>query len=459
MSSPQPPENQPEQGGGQFPTSGDPALASSGPTQAVQPGTGGNPVSEATQVVRPGQQQPGANPDATQVVPPGQASPNYGQHLAGAQPQAQQPGWGAPGQQQGWAAPGAQPGYPQQQQQAAPGYGAPGYGQPMQGQPMQGQPGQPMPGQQQPYGQQQAAPGYGAPGYGQPAYPGYAPQAAAANTTQIVNWVIIGLIGVLSLVALILAIVGMVRLGGATSGPANLGITGAELQQAEQFCASNPSTPECQQLAAAQSSVSSGLTLAWISLIIVLIGALAAAVGAVLLYLKRPFAHFLVLGGGAVMLIFAIVYGAKYAFVGSIVYYLIAGLVVAGAGALAFFPQTREYLGLPPVAATGYGQAAGFGQVYAAQQQQPNPYGQQQPYGGYPQQQQQPPQQQGYPQQPGQYPQQQPGGYQQAPNTGGFPQQTPPAGSGYPQSGAFPQQPGQYPQQQPPTGQQPPNPW
>lgn len=453
MSSPQPPENQPEQGGGQSPTSGDPALASSGPTQAVQPGSGATPTPDVAPAV--------ANPDATQVVPPGQASPNYGQHLAGAQPQAQ-PAWGAPGQQQqqqqpSWVGPTAQPGYQQQQQHpAAPGYGAPGYGQP--GQPGQPMPGQQMPGQpgQQPYGQQQQQP-YGAPGYGQPAYPGYAPQAAAGpSTTQIVNWVIIGVVGVLSLVSVILVIVDLVRLGGVNTGPSLS--DDPSFAQLQQLCATNPGAPGCDQIANLQSQTPS-LALAWISLIVLLVGALAAAGGAVLLYLKRPFAHFLVLGGGAAMLIFSIVYGAKYAFAGAIVYYLIAGLVLIGAGVLAFFPQTREYLGLPPVAVTGYGQAAGFGQVYAAQQ--PNPYGQQQPYGaqpgGYPQQQQQ--QQPGYPQQqqPGQYPQQQQPGYPQAPGTGGFPQQAPPPG--YPQSGGFPQQPG-YPQQpQQPSQQQPPHPW
>src|ERR1700743_1914452 len=98
MSSPQPPENQPGQGGGQPPQSSDPALAGSGPTQVVQPGqpgTGSHPVQDSSQAspqaVRPGQ------PDATQVVPPGQAMPNYGQYTSAAQQPPQQPGqpgWG-----------------------------------------------------------------------------------------------------------------------------------------------------------------------------------------------------------------------------------------------------------------------------------------------------------------------------------------------------------------------------
>src|SRR5882757_513978 len=98
MSSPQPPEYSPGQGGGHNPQGDNPALADSGPTQAVQPGQGNTP--EATQVVRPGQQPGGGQnpfPEATQVVPPAQQNPNYGQYAAGVQPFApgapQQPGW------------------------------------------------------------------------------------------------------------------------------------------------------------------------------------------------------------------------------------------------------------------------------------------------------------------------------------------------------------------------------
>ncbi|HEX9334993.1 MAG TPA: hypothetical protein VF892_03865, partial [Pseudonocardiaceae bacterium] len=123
MSSPQPPEYSPGQGGGQPPAGEEPALADAGPTQAVQPGSGNPP--EATQVVRPGQQPPAGGPhsapEATQVVPPAQQNPNYGQYAAGVQPSAP----GAP-QQPGWT-----PGAPQQQS-PAPGYGqqpGAGYGQ------------------------------------------------------------------------------------------------------------------------------------------------------------------------------------------------------------------------------------------------------------------------------------------------------------------------------------------
>jgi hypothetical protein len=201
--------------------------------------------------------------------------------------------------------------------------------------------------------------------------------------------------------------------------------------------------------------VSTGIpTAAIIYFILMIIGGVAGVAGAVMIYLKKYVGQFAIVGGGALLLLFSIIFMAQYASEGRLVYDLIAGIVIGGAGALGFFPQTREYLGLPAVAATGYGQTGSFGQPNPyAQQQQPaygqQPYGeqQQQPYGAQPGQYQQPGQ---YPQQqPGQYPQQQqpPTGqpYQQ-PGTGGFPQQGP-------ASGGFPQQPGGYgqpPQQQPP---------
>jgi hypothetical protein len=160
-----------------------------------------------------------------------------------------------------------------------------------------------------------------------------------------------------------------------------------------------------------------------------------ALAGAAMIFLKKYAGQFAILGGGALLLVFAIIFMAQYGSEGRLVYDLIAGIVIIGAACLGFFPQTREYLGLPQVAPTSYGQAAGFGQ--------PNPYGQPSPYGAQPNPYGQPPQQPGYPQ-PGQYPQQQPQPYQQ-PGSGGFPQQGPPSG-GFPQPNPY----GQPPPQQPP---------
>jgi hypothetical protein len=365
--------------------------------------------------VRPGQQGPaGGNvPEATQVVPPGQPQPNYGQYASAAQPQ--QPQWVGPGQQQqGMPGYGQQPGYPQQ---PPPGYGQqPGYGAP--GQQPYGAPGQP-------YGQQ--------PGYGQPAYPAYgAGQGGGitASTNQIVSWVVLGVVALMSLLAAILTI----TLWSEASGGANpcAGFTGTEADLCN------------QQFAQVDTGIPAAAT---IYFILMLIGGIAGVAGAVLIFLKKYVGQFAIVGGGALLLLFSIIFIAQYASEGRLVYNLIAGIIIGGAGALGFFPQTREYLGLPALAATGYGQVGGFGQ--------PGPYGQpqqpygQQPYGEQPQQPygQQPGQ---YQQQPGQYPQQpqqpQPGQYQQ-PGTGGFPQQNPSSG-GFQQQGGY----GQPPQQQPPQG-------
>lgn len=427
MSSPQPPDLPQGQGGGQQPQNDDPALANAGPTQVVQPGLG-------------------STPDATQVVKPGQQNPNYGQYGAGVQP----PAPGAP-QQPAWT-PGAQ-----QQQPPAPGYGqqpaAPGYGQPP------AQPGYPAAGgypggqqQQQPYGQQ----AYGQqPGYGQqPAYPGYAPGAVAgsANTNKYMVWTGLGIAAVMALIAAIMTLTEFGDLG-------------------------NYSTVY-DQFSSLSGGLSTNVSLTSPAILITvnvatLVGALGVIAFAALAFLRKlAQAPLLFLVSSGLVLVAAIVGlivwpsagGVSFTGSGKLVYYLITGIVAAGVAAAIFFRpeflnEVRYAPGAPnPLAGLGqrgaaYGQAGGFGQPGG------NPYGQQQqsPYGQQPYGQQQPGQ---YPQQPSQYPQpgygqQQPGQQQyQQPGTGGFPQQGPPSG-GFPQ-----QQPGGYgqpPQQQPP--QQPPQQW
>jgi hypothetical protein len=318
----------------------------------------------------------------------------------------QPPAPGAP-QQPGWAGAPQQPGVPGYgQQPGVPGYGQqPGYG---------AAPGYLPPGQQPPYG---AQPGYPQSGYGQPVYPGYGPGQVGAppNTAQIINWVVLGVVALMSLLAAILTVTLWTQASGGGNPCDGLSGDAAAI---------------CGQYSSSYSLPAPAI----IYFVLLLIGGLAGVAGAVLLFLKKFFGQWAILGGGIALLLFSIVFIVQYSSEGRLVYDLIAGIIVGGAGALAFFPQTREYLGLPPVPTTGYGQAGGFGQ--------PGPYGQQpqygqQPYGVQP----------GYPQQPAapQYPQQQQPGYQQ-PGSGAFPQQNPP-------SGGFPQQPGYgQPPQQPPWG-------
>ncbi len=456
MSAPQPPENQPGQGGQptQGPQGGEPALASSGPTQVVQPGQ------------QPPQQPASAAPEATQVVQPGQQLPNYGQYTGGAQapPAAGAPGgWGGapqsdpfaaqqgqPGQQPGFGQPGQQqPSFGQQPaygapQQSAP-YGAPG-GVPGQ-QPGFGTPGQPNPyGAPAGYGQQPGQPAYGQPGqpgYGQPAYALGQGGGSGANT-QLIGWLLLGVVGILALLSIIFAIIGMSDAGSISSAT-------------NSFCQGLTDQSLCQQATNAVSAAEPSLALWWITQILMLVAGLAAIGGAVLAFLRNnltAIAPHLIAGAGAVLLIASIIFGAKYYFsIEATVYQLIAGLIIGAIGALGYFPQTKAYLGQPAAAGVG-GQAGGFGQPSYGQQ--PAPYGQpqQQPYGqpgqqpyGQPQQQQQQPY--GVPQQqPGQYGAQ-PGQYGAQPGTGGFPPQQP-------GTGGFPQQPGQP---GPYGGQQPPQQW
>jgi uncharacterized membrane protein YgcG len=134
-------------------------------------------------------------------------------------------------------------------------------------------------------------------------------------------------------------------------------------------------------------------------LILLIISSVTAVAGAVLLLLKKYVGQFLVLGGGIVLLLFAIITEAQYGATGRVTYDLIAGLFIAIAGGLLLVPQVRQFLGFPPLSSGagpgqyGGGQHGGGGQYGGGQyggggqspygQPQPGHYGQQGP-GGYP---------------------------------------------------------------------------
>lgn len=375
----------------------------SGPTPS--PAETGADGIERTQAIQPGQPLPGAgddeNPDRTQVVRGG------GDHTQTVAPGSvpQTPPYAQPGEHQPF--PGQQP--PQQ------GYGQPG-----------GFPGQPP---QQGYGQPQ--------GYPQQHGYGGAPGAAGGNAAMI-PMIVQGAVALFGLIALIMAITLMADFGELRSALAEFG----EL-----------------------SSFLPGYV--WVYAILALLGALAAVAGAVMLFMKKnAFAHYLVLGGGVALLLAGILLLIEFG--GSMtraVFFLIFGLLITAAGALAFVPNAKHFLFSGAQAGpAGYGGPNHFGQPggYPGQQQHQQPYGQQQQYGqqgqqqpgygqpaqGYGQPQQQPggygqqhQPQQGYGQQPYGQPQQQPGGYGQPPQQqpGGYPGQQPPPG---------------YGQQQPPQQQQ-----
>jgi hypothetical protein len=454
MSSPQPPENDAEPGG-QPPQLGDPALASSGPTQVVQPGQppapgGPSEMPEATQVVRPGQEPQGGgypNPGATQIVSSPQQNPGYGQYAAGVQPPApgapQQPGWppvqpAAPGYGQPPAAPAFG------QQPPAPGFGqaptASGYGAPAQqpyGAPPQPGYGQP---QQNPYGQQ--------PAYGQPAYGGGygAPSASSANMNKYLVWSGLGIQAVMALIAAIMALV----------------VFGNISDYSSQLDAEGGIDNVKKAVSAAGASVTlTDPTILIILNIVVLIACLAVIAGSVLAFLRKlAQAPLIMLIAGGLLLVASIVglilwpggSGQTSPGSGKYVYFLITGIVAAAVAAAIFFlPQylneVRYYPGAPNPLAGMKAKQSAYGQPGPYGQPQQQPYGAgtaQQPYGA-------PPQANPY----GAPQQQQPYGAPQAnpygappPNTGGFPPQGPP-------SGGFPQQPPPGAPQQNPYGQPP----
>jgi hypothetical protein len=85
-----------------------------------------------------------------------------------------------------------------------------------------------------------------------------------------------------------------------------------------------------------------------VCLFLIIAAGLAAAAGAVMLFVKRPMGQFLILAGGIVMLILSIGCEARYGATSRVTYDLIAGLVIAVIGGLMFVPAFRVILGLPP---------------------------------------------------------------------------------------------------------------
>jgi hypothetical protein len=180
----------------------------------------------------------------------------------------------------------------------------------------------------------------------------------------------------------------------------------------------------------AQQDALVGPGIFYIATLLITVAGLAAVGGGVLIFLKHKLAAMVTVAAGGLLVVGAIVYmigvggfdlpsGVSFsdldANIASVrVFALIAGILVAGAGALGFFPQTRQYLGGGSVLA---GPGGGFGG--------PPSGGYGQPQQGFGQPQQgfgQPPQQGGPPQQgfPGQQP---PQGFGQPPQQGGPPQQ------------------------------------
>jgi hypothetical protein len=296
--------------------------------------------------------QSGSSPhDPQQQVDPGsgggQPTPgNYGQPGAG---------YGGPPATGGHGYPVA-PDYSRQPPYA--GYGAPP--------PVNRPPIQPGPGSgyaQAGYGQQ--------PGYGPPGWNGYGTTSAGPSSQQFITWIALGIIGLLGLLAAILTFTLWLNLSSAASHASDL---------CDRF--SGEYSTLCRH--SIKNAVPDVPTPLVIYLILIIVGSLVATSGAVLLFLKNHVGQFLVLGGGIVMLTFAIVCEIRYNATGRISYDLTAGLLIAIAGGLMFIPAFRAAVGWPSMSAGGRDPGRFYGSVQSPYSQpQPPPYGLPGP-GGYP---------------------------------------------------------------------------
>ncbi|MDI5980226.1 hypothetical protein, partial [Amycolatopsis magusensis] len=312
---------QPPAGGGQF---GD----TPEPTQVVQPGKPGD--AGATQVVNPvqGGGEPGA--DSTQLVPPGSqpppAIPYAPPPSAADNPNAafgHQPGGG-------FGAPGGFD--PSQQQQHPGGFGGPPPGGPGGFGPPPGGPGGfgPPPGQG----------GFGPPpgGFGGP------PQGGGNDSSKMISMIIAGVLALLAGLSLIVNLISVIDV--ATLPDPCEHLSGAALERCEGI--------------GVDYGVGAGVIIMWVVLLLGLAGAVG---GAVLIFLRKKLAQYVLLGSGGLLVVFTIVVAAMYTFAGSLIFNLFIGLLAAGAGVLGFFPATQPYIGMESGSAFGgqQGQGGGFG--------------------------------------------------------------------------------------------------
>jgi hypothetical protein len=200
--------------------------------------------------------------------------------------------------------------------------------------------GQPTPGS---YGQPGSGFGYPQAGYGPPGWGGYSSPASGPSAQQLITWIALGVIGLLGLLGAILTLTLWLNMSSAASHAADL---------CNQF--GGEYTSLCRQ--SIKTAVPSVPATMAIYLVLVILGSLGAASGALLLFLKKYVGQFLILSGGVVMLTFAIVYEAQYSAASRITYDLIAGLLIAVAGGVLFVPAFRTVVGFQPRGQSPYGQ-------------------------------------------------------------------------------------------------------
>jgi hypothetical protein len=204
-----------------------------------------------------------------------------------------------------------------------------------------GQGGQPAPGgygQQPPYAATPPpGPGYPQPGYGQQS--GWAAYNAPTSQ-QTTGWVTFAAIGLLGLLGAILTLTLWINLSSAVNRASDI---------CKRFGGEYSALCR-QQIENMVPTVPAALVTC---LALIIAGGLAAAAGALMLFLKKPMGQFLILGGGIVMLVLSIGCEARYGATGRITYDLIAGFVIAAAGGLMLIPAFRITLGMSPTLTGG----------------------------------------------------------------------------------------------------------
>jgi hypothetical protein len=234
--------------------------------------------------------------------------------------------------------------------------------------------GQPGPGG---YGAPPPGPGYSQPGYGQqpgygpPPWSGQGPQPTTPTSQQTISWITFAGVGLLGLLGAVLTLTLWINMTSAVNRATDV---------CNRFGGEYASL--CRQHI--ENMVPTVPAILVGCLFVIIAAGLAAAGGAVMLFLKKPMGQFLILGGGIVMLVLAIGCEARYGATSRLTYDLVAGFVIAAVGGLMLIPAFRMAMGLPPKPTSGLG-PGGF------------PPGGQWPYGPPPPPQQGPPGPGGYP--------------------------------------------------------------
>jgi hypothetical protein len=199
------------------------------------------------------------------------------------------------------------------------------------GQPSPESYGQPGPGG---YG---AAPnfGYRQPGYGPPPWGGQGTQPVSPTSQQTISWITFAAVGLLALLGTTLTLTLWLNMSSAADRATDM---------CKRFAGEFSDLCE-QQI---ESSIPSVPTALATCLFLIMAAGLAAAAGAVMLFLKKQAGQFFILGGGTVMLVLAIACEARYGATGRLTYDLVAGFVIAAAAGLMLIPAFRMTMGMPP---------------------------------------------------------------------------------------------------------------